>query len=126
MRGAVMVDLTPLTDKPMAMTTSTSGDTYITGPGGAPTNIHGDARFIVKVQPAEALAAGIALVYDETRSFQQSIIGSKTPHYQDMVDLIVSKGIRGRGQTYKAYMWAMRKDKFLYILLDGLAPPQSW
>ena len=98
----------------------------------APKNIHGDSRFLCKLQPpAGAEVQGSWMCYDEQRSFSV-VIPHTTPNIEHALQILREKGIRvphlgsPSGFALKGFFYAQWEGQMIYIFLDKLAPTQAW
>lgn len=101
-------------------------------------NIHGDKKFLVKVQLGfnpvpvpHASRTSVMTIYDETRSFQTMISQDLQPQHRLVNDAVFRLGIsqperNGTADRLKGYMYAKREGNNLRIFLEQFAPLQNW
>ena len=92
-------------------------------------NIHGDAEFVVKLQPPLD-GYGPWLCYDELRSFE-SYVPEATGGMDRALRLLQEHGIHGVNPrtsepTLKGFLFARWEADNMRIFLDRVAPVQKW
>lgn len=116
-----------------------SGMKRTTGPADIARNIHGDKKFLIKVQlgidqstfPPRASRQGTMSIYDETRSFQCALDKSLKSQFEAVFDGVSKHGISnfermGTHDKLKAYMYAKREGENLRIFTTQFAPQPNW
>ena len=105
-------------------------------------NIHGDRRFLVKIQTGLQMGGGggyvpdpqgAFLAYDMTKSFTFNIMPPDRPqqhHYhRQLVEAIITRGVPCMnlgGRKGKGYFWAQREGTNLRIFINEQEPMQPW
>ena len=130
------------------------GISAATSPKDLYRNIHGDRRFLVKIQTGLQMGGGGGLVpnpqaalmvYDMTKSFTFNIMPPDRPqqqqpgkpqqlqdqqHYhRQLVEAIITRGVPCMnlgGRKGKGYFWAQREGTNLRIFINEQEPMQPW
>lgn len=102
-------------------------------------NIHGDKKFLVKVQLGLDMSSGVVrasrtsplMLYDETRSIHTNIGNTLQPAYRELCDAVYTRGIAAPERTgsidrLKGYIYARREGGSLRIFTTQFAPMPNW
>mmetsp|Transcript_40044 Transcript_40044/g.66920 ORF Transcript_40044/g.66920 Transcript_40044/m.66920 type:complete len:417 (-) Transcript_40044:310-1560(-) len=118
----VMFPLASSEDKEDCYVVQLSGSTGALNTKNLNTNIHGESRFLVKIQVPLLSATGFLMCYDRPRSFESHVLCNYDA-YEPLVKKIREAGDRG----VKGYFWAKREGPNLKVDLQELPPQkQDW
>mmetsp|Transcript_30651 Transcript_30651/g.49608 ORF Transcript_30651/g.49608 Transcript_30651/m.49608 type:complete len:416 (-) Transcript_30651:334-1581(-) len=118
----VMFPLASSEDKEDCYVVQLSGSTGALNTKNLNTNIHGESRFLVKIQVPLDVAKGQLMCYDHPRSFESCVL------YDYDAYAPLAKKIREVGYLgLKGYFWAKREGPNLKVDLQDLPPQmQDW